>query len=351
VSELPGTAVYVKGYRHETGEHCASTALRNILAHHGTELSEGMIFGLASGLGFIYLRSDDLSPTRMFHGRTATLEDDFGKNSGVDLRDRVEPDDDAAWQMLRDRIEQGSPVMIATDTFYMKYHQTTSHFPGHRCVVVGYDDPSETVFIADRKFDDYQRCSFSELRAARNAPDYPMSSNNQFGDYSGTLVLDRPLADAIPQALERNARAMLEPPADGLPAGIPAMRVLAADLASWKDLPDWSWAARFGYQVVVKRGAAGAFFRPLYADFLRESALHHPDLEAALPGERVDVISASWCELAAILKEQSERDTCDPELFEAAARVAAELVDAEERFFEDALRFCQRTGSSAVSST
>ena len=63
-------AVLVESYRHQTGEHCASTALRNILRPRGTELSAGMIFGLASGQGFFYLETDEFSPTRMFHGRT-----------------------------------------------------------------------------------------------------------------------------------------------------------------------------------------------------------------------------------------------------------------------------------------
>ena len=205
----------VDRYVHRRGEHCASTALRNLLAHEGTELSEGMIFGLASGLGFFYFRNDELSPTRMFHGRTGTLESDFGRNTGLPLEDRMEEDDDRAFEALRRHIEAGRPVMVSTDTFYLGYHNTTSHFPGHRCVVVGYDDASERVFIADRKFDDYQVCSYEELRHARNAPDYPMSSHNQYGDAQGPLLLGRSLPEAIRVALERNARAMLQPEVAG----------------------------------------------------------------------------------------------------------------------------------------
>ena len=81
--------VLVESYRHETGEHCASTALRNLLRHRGTELTESMIFGLASGHGFFYIENDTLSPTRMFHGRTATLEQDFGENTGLDVVERA----------------------------------------------------------------------------------------------------------------------------------------------------------------------------------------------------------------------------------------------------------------------
>jgi hypothetical protein len=333
-------SVRVPDYPHRTGEHCASTALRNILAHGGTDLSEGMIFGLASGLGFLYFADEGMSPSRMFHGRTATLENDFGLNTGVALVDRIEASDDVAWQTLRASIERGQPVMVSTDTFYLGYQNTTSHFPGHRCVVVGYDDASQTVWIADRKFQEYQRCSYQELRRARNAPDYPMSSQNQYGECRGPLALGRPLAEAIPKALERNARGMLEP--DGsLPAGLPAMRRLAVELPSWKRAEDWSWAARFGYQVVIKRGAGGSFFRSLYADFLRESAQHVPGLAQALPASRMDEIAGGWREVAALLKRQSEREPCDPALFEQASILVAGLADAECAFFEEALRFCE----------
>jgi hypothetical protein len=328
--------VLVDRYHHRTGEHCASTALRNLLAHHGIELSEPMVFGLASGLGFYYLKGGSLSPSRMFHGRTALLESDFGRNTAMPLVDRPEPDDDRAWQAVRERVDRGLPVMISTDTFYLGYHRTTSHFPGHRCVVVGYDDASQSVLIADRKFEAYQRCSTDELRRARNAPDHPISCENRYGDFEGEPQLGRPLDEAIRIAVRRNARAMLEPDAEGA-AGIPALRALAGDFADWAQAEDWSWAARFGYQVVVKRGAGGSFFRSLYADFLREAAALVPEIAGALPAERMDAIAARWRDLAAVLKRQSENDVCAPELFVHAGAIAGELADAEERFFTDAL--------------
>jgi hypothetical protein len=336
----------IERYLHRTGEHCASTALRNILADRGSELSEGMIFGLASGAGFLYIEDDDLSPTRMFHGRTATLEGDFAENTGVDYVERAESDDEIAWQNLRRRIDAGEPVMLSTDTFYLGYHTTTSHFPGHRCVAVGYDDDSETVFLADRKFDAYQRCSFEELRRSRNARDYPMSCENRYADFGSRRGLGRPIEEAIAIALERNAREMLEPPP--LPfaasAGIPAMRTLAERLPSWKDAPDWSWCARFGYQIVIKRGAAGSFFRPLEVAFLRESEAYLPELGEAKLAERMHGIAARWRDFAGLLKQQSDRESCDPDLFVRAGHICGELADAEESFFSDALALTSGLG-------
>ena len=54
---MPSTAepTLVPGYRHLPGNHCGSTALRNLLGYAGVELSEEMAFGLGAGAGFYYL--------------------------------------------------------------------------------------------------------------------------------------------------------------------------------------------------------------------------------------------------------------------------------------------------------
>ncbi|UCE85656.1 MAG: BtrH N-terminal domain-containing protein [Deltaproteobacteria bacterium] len=332
--------VRVEGYEHRTGAHCASTALRNILRFHRIELSEAMIFGLSSGLGFYYLRSPDWSPARMFHGRTATLEEDLGRNTGLPFADRPEPDDDRAWELVRRRVDAGEPVMVSTDTYYLGYHHTTSHFPGHRAVVVGYDPVAATVFLADRRFEEYQTCSFDELRRARNAPDYALRCQNRYGDFYGEVTLGRPLAEAIRTALRRNCTMHLTHPTEPV-VGIGGMRALAADFGSWRRLEDWSWAARFGYQVIVKRGSGGSFFRSLYAEFLQEvSALVPAVGDAGLPLQMSE-IAAGWRDLAAVLEEQSEREQCSAALFGRAGDLTTELADAEAGFFDALLKLVE----------
>ncbi len=327
-------SVRIDSYPHRTGEHCASTALRNLLAHHGTDLSEGMVFGLAGGLGFFYFQSDALSPTRMFHGRTPNFEENLVANTGVALALREETDDARAEALLRERLDAGVPVLLATDTFYLGYHHTTSHFPGHTCVAVGYDAERAQVWIADRKFPELQSCSFEELRRARNAPDYPVRCENRWGDCAEGVRLARPIDAAIRAAVHCTAREMLAPSAELPASGVPAMRALAAGFPGWSEAPDWSWAARFGYQIIIKRGAAGSFFRSLYADFLRESAPFVPALGAL--ASRMDEIADDWRALAVPLQAQSERETCDPELFAEAGRQLSRLAELEHAFYRDA---------------
>ena len=52
-------------------------------------------------------------------------------------------------------------------------------------------------------------------------------------------------------------------------------------------------------------------------------------------GARMSDIAAQWRNLAALLKDQSEREHCAPQLFSRAGEAMAQLADAEEAFFRD----------------
>ena len=52
----------VPGYTHTPGHHCGSTALRNLLAFHGVEISEELAFGLGAGACFYYVTIEDAPP-------------------------------------------------------------------------------------------------------------------------------------------------------------------------------------------------------------------------------------------------------------------------------------------------
>ena len=82
-----------------------------------------------------------------------------------------------------------------------------------------------------------------------------------------------------------------------------------------------------------RHALGGHFFRSLSADFLRESGDAVPALAESGMHERMRVVAERWVDFARILEEQSERETCDPGLFEEAGRQMAGLADLEESIF------------------
>ena len=93
---------------------------------------------------------------------------------------------------------------------------------------------------------------------------------------------------------------MLEPEF-GEFSGLGAVRRLAEEAGSWPEVAeDWQWCARFGYQVIERRGTGGGAFRLMYSRFLEEAG--RP--EAPLAAEA----AARWTELAdGLPRRQRER--------------------------------------------
>jgi hypothetical protein len=323
------TVTLIPGFEHRPGHHCGSTALRNLLAFHGTEISEELAFGLGAGACFYYFAAPDLSPTRFTNGRTGRLEESFLELTGAPLRLTKESDPDRAWKLAREVVDESRPALLLTDLFHLDHYGNSAHFPGHAVVLAGYDD--DYAYVADTGFPELQRTSLAGLARARHEqhPYYPLAGH--MVDVPGEAPGVAELRAAAPAAIERAARRMLEPDMGDF-EGLPALRRFAAEVGEWAPAtPDWQWADRFNYQVIERRGTGGSNFRSLYARFLAEVG---SDDGAALAAAAAE----SWSALAAELFAASESDDPDPACWERISPGAARVLDDEERLWTDLSR-------------
>jgi len=308
----------VPGFVHTPGNHCGSTALRNLLAFHGVEISEEMAFGLGAGAGFYYLALDDASPTRWFNGRTARLEESFRELTRAALEMKTFEEGEVAWEAARSTVDSGRPALLLTDIYYLDHYGKSAHFPGHAVVLAGYDD--EVAHLSDNSFDELQTTRLENLARARHSghPAYPLEGHM----FTVAEAIDREqLAAAVPRAIERAVGEMLEPPF-GEFAGVPALERLAAEAGSWPEaVADWQWCARFAYQVIERRGTGGGCFRLMYSRFLAEAGRD----EAALAADA----AARWTGLAAAFKAASESEEPEPRLWRAVDAGAEGVLEAE----------------------
>jgi hypothetical protein len=313
----------VPGYVHTPGNHCGSTALRNLLGFHGIELSEEMAFGLGAGASFYYLTMEDSSPSRWFNGRTARLEESFRDLTGaaLELRTFAEGDDEA-WQAARAEVDAGNPALLLTDIYYLDHYGNSAHFPGHAVILAGYDD--EVVRLSDTGFEELQSTRIEHLAKARHSghPAYPLEGHM----FTVTEAVDRAqLEAAIPRAIEQATKEMLEP-SFGEFGGLPAVNRLAAEAGAWPETAaDWQWCARFAYQVIERRGTGGGAFRLMYSRFLEEAGRPEAPLAAAA--------AARWTELAMAFKAASEEDAPNPALWSEVDGAAGQVAEAEGRLW------------------
>jgi hypothetical protein len=317
----------VPGYIHRPGHHCGSTALRNLLAFHGTEISEEMAFGLGAGACFYYVALEEASPSRWFNGRTARLEENFNELTGgaLELRTFEEGDGDA-WRAASEAVDEGRPALLLTDLYHLDHYGNSAHFPGHAVVLAGYDE--EVALLSDTGFEELQTTRLENLDRARHGshPAYPLSGH--MFTVSGRIAKER-LREAIPAAIERAAQAMVEPEFRAF-SGMDAVRRLAAEAGDWpQEAEDWAWCARFGYQVIERRGTGGGAFRLMYSRFLEEAGR----AEAPLAAEA----AARWTELAEAFRAASEADEPEAGLWKAVGAGAARVEEAEDRLWSSLL--------------
>ena len=312
----------VPGYTHRPGNHCGSTALRNMLAFHGLECSEDLVFGLGAGACFYYVVLDGQSPSRFTNGRVARLEEQFVELTGAALRLETRDDPDESWALAREVVDSGRPALLLTDLYHLDHYGRSAHFPGHAVVLAGYD--AERAYLSDTGFEELQMTSLDNLALARHEqhPAQPLAGH-MFHVPPGSELRD--LRSAAPRAIERAVRNMREPEL-GEFQGLPALRRFAAEVGEWPvAAEDWQWCARFGYQVIERRGTGGGNFPRMYARFLDEVGYG----ESGLAAEAAD----DWTALASDLLAASEAERPEPRLWSQVADGADRVLDAEERLW------------------
>ena len=312
----------VPGYRHVPGEHCGSTALRNLLGFHGVEISEEMAFGLGAGACFYYVPLEGRSPSRFVNGRVARLEELFLELTGAPLELATFAGPEESWAAARAKVDSGHPPLLLTDLFHLDHYGNSAHFPGHAVVLAGYDE--RDALLSDTAFEELQRTTLEHLADARHAehPAYPLAGHML------SLPDDAELPDprgAAPRAIANAARRMLEPPL-GEYEGLPALRRFASEVGDWPQAAeDWSWCARFGYQVIERRGTGGGNFRWMYSRFLAECGREESSL-AAEAAER-------WTALAEALRVASEPERPAAALWSTVSEGSERVLEVEERLW------------------
>ncbi len=317
---------------HIPGLHCGSVALKDVVTYYGYNLSEPMCFGLGGGLGFFYTKGKDMSPTKIIHLRGPGMEPNFFSLIDKPTSWKYETDEDKAFEIAKEWINGDVPILIQTDIFYLNYYKSSTHFPGHVVSVWGYDDQTETVFLADTGYKGLQTVPYWNFKKGRSSKAFPFPLDNNWFEVNLKKPI-LPLSEVIPEAIRRNAEFMIQGSKSLRgESGVKTIKLWSEELPSWADATDWSWCVRFAYQVIEKRGTGGGGFRWLYRDFLREAEEIIPALKEFKLSEKMDLIGNKWSEMSMLLKEISESEK-NGNLFIKASEMANELGELEEGFY------------------
>ncbi len=288
---------------HRPGQHCGSSAIRDLLEFHGLDLTEAFCFGLGAGLGITYVEIPDSATPFIVHVRSMGFEENVFRALGVPFSWSSYPNKQEATADMNEALRDGVPALLLTDIYHLPYFNSSTHFPGHAIVAWQLDEARDEVLVSDTERPGLISVPGVSLGDAR------FSTSPPFVHY-GNLFAPRSLkvevsAEQVRAAIIENARVLAE---GNRNSGLSALDTWIELLPRWREQENWRWLLRFAYQVIEKRGTGGAGFRAMYADFLLEAGEMLPVVRMAKLVELMQCSAMAWSELAALLKIASETD-------------------------------------------
>lgn len=328
-------------FSHQHTAHCESGVMSTLLKHHGCDLNEAMVFGLAHGLTFIYMPIVKLSGMPLISYRIAPrgIIRNICKVLGIKLKLQKFSSPEAGQAALDAAVAQGKLVGLQTSVFWLPYFppEMRFHFNAHNLLVYGKEGGD--YLVSDPVFESVQRCAAEDLQRARFAKGALAAKGLMY--YIDTRASDKQinecLSEKIQAAIRKNAKQMLAPV---FFVGVKGIRTLAKKIES---LPKSGKSAKYqklylGHIVRMQEeiGTGGAGFRYLYAYFLEQAAeiCGNPALRAA--SQQMTAIGDNWRQFASMCVRQCKKPT------EQGCREIADflrgIADQEETLWRSLLK-------------
>lgn len=292
------------------GKNCMTSSLWKLLNHLGHKISEEMLVGIASGLGFIYWKMKQM-PTPfvggMNGGRFPTILGLAVDRLGGEWKVLKSSSVKRAHKHLRETLEMDQPALVCADLGFLDYLSLggDDHFGMHTILVYGIDEKDEEAYVSDR-FATTITIPLTHLQKARASEYHPFPAKNKLMQ---VFMPDEmtPLEEIIPSAVRENADVMLNPPISNIGAG--GIMRWKKELRRYpKILPDNRTIAQAlieHFVYIEVGGSGGSLFRRMYSNFLKEASKVMKDSELQKISSIYDDICDAWSRLAIQLTPES----------------------------------------------
>jgi hypothetical protein len=259
-------------YEHRLYAHCETGVVASLLRHHGLEISEPMIFGLASGLMFAFLPFVKMMggmPVVAYRIMPKSIIRGVQKQLGIKFEMRSYKDEDRAMRELDEMMREKRIVGLQASLYWLPFipQEMRVQFNAHNIVAFGKENGD--YWVGDIFLEQPSRIQPGDLRNARFAKGVMAPKGFV---YYPTYIPDHIDIDSlITKSIRKTTRMMLGAPP---PCGVRGIFYLANYLEKLKGKRDEKYI-RFllGHiaQMQEETGSGGGGFRYMYAAFLQES--------------------------------------------------------------------------------
>ena len=259
-------------YKHRFAAHCETGTIAGVLQHAGIDMNEAMVFGIGSGLFFVYFPLVQLGPWPLLSYRITpgNIFKHLVKRLGIDLHvTRYGTDRKRAMREMDALLERGIPVGLQLCVYWLPYMPESQrlHFNAHNVIVMG--KQGSDYVVSDSCMLEPTTLPADALENARFAKGVLAPKGLSFHVEPGSWKeqdLKGPVRDAVIDV----CKSMNAP----IPiAGLRGINMLANTIEKWNRKGRETVNLKLADVVVMQElvGTGGGGFRYMYSAFLKQA--------------------------------------------------------------------------------
>ncbi|WP_299254203.1 BtrH N-terminal domain-containing protein [uncultured Aquimarina sp.] len=322
-------------FEHNQSAHCENGVVSNLLNYNGLKVSEPMVFGIASGVFFIYIPfiKVNFAPAFSFRPVPGFIFSRVSKRLGFKIKRLKFKSKEKAQQTLDAELSKNNPVGLQVGVYNLSYFpdEYRFHFNAHNLVVYG--KQGDDYLISDPVMPEVTTLTSKELEKVRFAKG-PFAPNGHIY-YPTQLPNDIDLKKAITKGIKQTYRHMLAP----VPVvGYRGIRYVAKQIRKWPDKIGVKKTNHYLGQLVRMQeeiGTGGGGFRFIFAAFLQEASVIMENPRLAELSKEMTAVGDQWRDFAIDASRLYKNRSRETDAYNKIADKLDAIALAEKAFFLD----------------
>jgi len=319
---------------HHQSAHCENGVASNLLKHNGLEISEPMVFGIGSGLFFVYLPfiKINYAPATSYRPMPGQIFDKLAKRLGLKIKRQKFSSIANATKALDENLKNNIPTGLQVGVYNLTYFpdEYKFHFNAHNLVVYGKTDTD--YLISDPVMQTVTTLTHEELIKVRFAKGAFAPRGHMYYPVQIPETFD--LKSAIVKGIKNTCRDMLAP----MPIiGFRGIKMVSRQIRKWPVKHGIKKANHYLAQMVRMQeeiGTGGGGFRFIYAAFLQEAS-------AILENEKLKELSLEMTEIGDLWRDFAveasriyKNRSTQVDAYNTVADQLLNIANREEEFFK-----------------
>lgn len=323
-------------FKHKMAAHCESGTVTALLNHVGLEISEPMVFGIASGIFFGYFHTSKFPfPIFVARNKPGDIRANISKRLGIKFKTAKFSNQEEGEKALDSLLEQNIPVGVQVDFFYMDYSPPWArvHVNVHFMTVIG--KKGSKYIISDPYYPDLVELDRESMQKGRFAGGSMAPKGFLF--YVARIPEKIDWEGAIKKGILKATFYMLKLPIPFL--GIKGIRLFARKIVDWpkyaRDTEHLSHEIMKINIFLEEQGTGGGGFRFIYASFLREAAekMNYPKLTEM--AKKIMGIGDEWRAVSLFAARIGKNRDLGPDKLNILSAKIMERAEEERQFFTE----------------